>query len=399
VESFKSVCDHLKNNQPVNPVLCHRPHAAARSARWFLENFPGDVLYAVKANPARLILDTLYAAGIRHFDIASMAELELVRHYAGARLYCMNTVKHPEHIRRMYFDHGVRDFSLDCLDELQKILTVTQQASDLRLHVRITVDNDTSYLPLDRKFGAHPDEAEQLLLTARTAAKELGVCFHVGSQSMNPMAYASAINRANRLIKRTGVMLDSLDVGGGFPAAYPGLSPKPLAEYMQVINAAFNETLTGDKCRLKCEPGRALVAESASLMVNVTLRKGHWLYLNDGSYGSLFDAAHVDFPYPVRALRNGQWLNEDHDTEYRFYGPTCDSIDAISRPYLLPVSMSAGDYIEFGQHGAYGDAMRSNFNGFGERDEIIVTDEPMLSLFATAPPNAPKTATQILNRD
>ena len=399
MENFKSVCDHLKTYQPVNPVLCHRPHAAARSAHWFLENFPGDVLYAVKANPAPLILDTLYAAGIRHFDIASMAELELVRHYAGARLYCMNTVKHPEHIRRMYFDHGVRDFSLDCLDELEKILTATQQASNLRLHVRITVDNDTSYIPLDSKFGAHPDEVEQLLLTARTNAEELGVCFHVGSQSMNPMAYAGAINRANRLIRKTGVMLDSLDVGGGFPAAYPGLNPKPLAEYMQVINAAFNETLTGDNCRLKCEPGRALVAESASLLVNVTLRKGHWLHLNDGSYGSLFDAAHVDFPYPVRALRNGQWLNEDHDTEYRFYGPTCDSIDAIARPYHLPASMGTGDYIEFGQHGAYGDAMRSNFNGFGERDEIIVTDEPMLSLFTSAPPNAAAAAIQNSTRD
>ena len=143
MENFESVCDHLKASQPVNPVLCHRPHAAARSARWFLENFPGDVLYAVKANPAPLILDTLYNAGIRHFDIASVNELKLVHHYVGARLYCMNTVKHPEHIRQMYFDYGVRDFSLDCIKELDKILASTGQATDLRLHVRITVDNTT----------------------------------------------------------------------------------------------------------------------------------------------------------------------------------------------------------------------------------------------------------------
>lgn len=403
MENFESVCDHLRTTQPVNPVLCHRPHAAARSARWFLENFPGDVLYAVKANPAPLILDTLYSSGIRHFDIASLNELKLVHHYSGARLYCMNTVKHPEHIRQMYFDYGVRDFSLDCMDELDKILAATGQAADLRLHVRITVDNSTSFMPLDKKFGAHPDEVEHLLITARGVADELGVSFHVGSQAMNPMAFASAINRANRLVMHTGVMLDSLDVGGGFPAAYPGLEPTPLAAYMQIIEAAFSETLTGETCRLKCEPGRALVAESASVLVNVVLRKGGWLYLNDGAYGSLFDAAHVEFPYPVRVWRDGQLLRDDYDTEYRFYGPTCDSIDAIARPYMLPAAMRAGDYIEIGQLGAYGDTMRTNFNGFGDRDEIIVSEEPLLSLFADSlsdsQPNAAEAALPCSNRD
>ncbi len=380
MESFESVCDYLKASQPVNPVLCHRPRAAARSAKWFLENFPGDVLYAVKANPAPLILEELYRAGIRHFDIASLFELRLVHHFPGVRLYCMNTVKHPAHIRSMYFDYGVRDFSLDCQDELDKILAATGNASDLRLHVRITVDNSTSCLPLGRKFGALPEEAESLLVNARVVADQLGVCFHVGSQAMNPMAYASAISRANHLIKKTGVIIDSLDVGGGFPAAYPGLDPKPLAEYIQVINDAFYETLTSETCRLKCEPGRALVAESASMLLNVTLRKRDWLYLNDGAYGSLFDAAHVDFPFPVRAYREGRLLTAEYDTEFCFYGPTCDSIDAIDRPYALPADMRAGDYIEFGQLGAYGDTMRSNFNGFGQRDEIVLTDEPMLSL-------------------
>jgi len=399
MENFESVCDHLKTFQPVNPVLCHRPHAAARSTRWFLDSFPGDVLYAVKANPSSLILDTLYDEGIRHFDIASLTELELLHHYADARIYCMNTVKHPEHIRSMYFNYGVRDFAFDCMDELSKILLATNQADDLCLHVRITVDNSTSCLPLDKKFGTCPEEAGQLLLTARTHATELGVSFHVGSQAMNPMAYASAISRVNRLVKQTGVIIDSLDVGGGFPAAYPGLDPKPLAEYMQVIGAAFNETLTSETCRLKCEPGRALVAESASLLVNVTLRKGDWLYLNDGAYGSLFDAAHVDFPYPVRALRDGQLLAGDYDTEFCFYGPTCDSIDAITRPYLLPATIQTGDYIEIGQLGAYGDAMRTNFNGFGTRDEIVLSDEPMMSMYTASQPNFAEMALPFLQRD
>ncbi len=216
---------------------------------------------------------------------------------------------------------------------------------------------------------------------------------------MNPMAYASAINRANRLVKKTGVILDSLDVGGGFPAAYPGLDPKPLAEYMHVITSAFNETLTSDTCRLKCEPGRALVAEAASLLANVTLRKGNWLYLNDGAYGSLFDACHFDFPYPVRALRDGQLLTGNYDTEFCFYGPTCDSIDAITQAYLLPSTIQAGDYIEIGQLGAYGDAMRTNFNGFGARDEIILSDEPMLSLYTASTYSNSELTTPVQQRD
>lgn len=386
MENFESVCEYLKAAQPTNPVLCHRPHAAARNARWFLEHFPGDVLYAVKANPAPLILDALYAAGIRHFDIASLGELQLVQHYPNVHLYCMNTVKHPEHIRRMYFDFGVRDFSLDCQDELDKIMQATEHAYDLHLHVRITVDNSTSCMPLDKKFGADPDDAKSVLLNARGCAAKLGVCFHVGSQAMNPLAYASAISRANRLIKKAGVLLDSLDVGGGFPAAYPGLDPQPMIEYVHVISEAFYKSLTTETCRLKCEPGRALVADAASMLINITLRKGRWLYLNDGAYGSLFDAAHVNFPYPVRALRDGGLLKADCDTDFGLYGPTCDSIDAIVGPYPLPASIQAGDYIEFGQLGAYGDAMRTNFNGFGERDEIILTDEPMMSLLAPEQP-------------
>ena len=381
MESFESVCDYLKTSTPIYPVLCHRPHAAERSASWFLQNFPGDVLYAVKANASPLILKTLYDTGVRHFDIASLSELLLVRKFCDARFYCMNTVKHPAHIKKMYWDYGVRDFALDCLDELTKILNATENANDLRLHVRISVDNSASEMPLDKKFGAIEDEAVPLLIRARTVAEELGICFHVGSQAMDPNAYRDAIREADRLISSAGVILDSLDVGGGFPAAYPGLEPPPLIHYVEAIESAFSDSLTNQTCRLLCEPGRALVAEAASQLVNVTLRKGNWLHLDDGAYGSLYDAAHVDFPFPVRVLRNGRLLNGSREAEFRFYGPTCDSLDAITRPYKLPADVQAGDLLEFGQLGAYSDTLRTQFNGFGERMEIIVRDEPMLSLF------------------
>lgn len=381
MRSYESVCDYLDNAQPSDPVVCHRPFTAARAARWFLERFPGDVLYAVKANPSPLIIQALYDAGIRHFDVSSPAEVELVRSlFSDVRIYCMNPVKHPAHIEAMYFQHGVRDFALDTQLELDKIVTVTGGADDLNLHVRIAVDNSRSRLPLASKYGVPAAEAAGFLVAARLRAHRLGICFHVGSQAMQTAAYTRAIERANRLIRRSGVIIDSLDVGGGFPAAYPGLTPPPMADFVQEIGRAFEASLTGMNCSLLCEPGRALVAESSSLLVNVTLRKGSSLYINDGAYGALFDAAHINFPYPVRAIRDGQLHNSHNQLPFQFYGPTCDSIDFIPGPFVLPADMRAGDYLEIGQLGAYGDAMRTSFNGFGRRQEIVVRDEPMMSL-------------------
>lgn len=382
MKKFTSVCGYLKAAQPSDPVICHRPHAAVRSARWFLEQFPGEILYAVKANPSPLIIRALYAAGIRHFDVSSLAEITLFSGYSDVRIYCMNPVKHAEHIRSAYFDFGVRDFALDTMDELNKISAVTNNATDLSLHVRIAVDNSSALLPLDLKYGVHAAEAPALLMAARLRAHALGVCFHVGSQAMDPYSYAAGIKRANRVIQQSGVILDSLDVGGGFPAAYPGLEPAPLSDYMAIIDDAFNNSLTNETCTLLCEPGRALVAEAASVLVNVTLRKGDCLYLNDGAYGALFDAAHMKFPYPLRAVRNGEVLATGQSAAFRFFGPTCDSIDYMPGPFMLPADMQTGDYIEIGQLGAYGDVMRTNFNGFGKRHEIIVTDDPLMSLYA-----------------
>ena len=198
---------------------------------------------------------------------------------------------------------------------------------------------------------------------------------------MDPLSYATAIDYVNRMIKTTGIIFDSLDVGGGFPASYPGLAPAPMAAYMAVIDRSFKNSLTSETCSLLCEPGRALVAESASGLANVTLRKGDCLYLNDGAYGALFDAAQFNFPYPLRAIRNGELIANDQEAPFRFFGPTCDSIDYMPGPFMLPANIQAGDYIEIGQLGAYGDVMRTDFNGFRRRQEIIVADEPMLSLY------------------
>ena len=131
---------------------------------------------------------------------------------------------------------------------------------------------------------------------------------------------------------------------------------------------------------LWCEPGRALAAESGSLLTQVELVKPGAVYLNDGAYGALFDAAHENWRYPVRSLRDGEAL--DGPTKaMRVYGPTCDSADRLAKKVLLPAILEEGDFLEFGNLGAYGEAMATQFNGFGRYSAAIVEDSPFASLY------------------
>ena len=130
------------------------------------------------------------------------------------------------------------------------------------------------------------------------------------------------------------------------------------------------------------------MAESASLLTRVELRRGDALYLNDGAYGSLFDAAHARWPFPTKLVR------AEGDASailkpFRFFGPTCDSADHMPGPFWLPEDVREGDYIEIGMMGAYGVAMATRFNGFGEVETAAVDDAPMASLFGLAPRSIP----------
>ena len=242
------------------------------------------------------------------------------------------------------------------------------------------------------------DQAPALLMSARRATQDqMGVSFHVGSQCMRPTAYQAAMAQASRALVRAGVFADVVDVGGGFPSVYPGMIPPDLADYMSAIDRGFAEMMVRETTELWCEPGRALVAEASSLLVRVELRKGDALYLNDGSYGSLFDAAHVKWPFPVKAYRGeGESAGDLKGAlkPFRFYGPTCDSIDHMPGPFWLPDSVGEGDVIEIGMLGAYGVTMATRFNGFGETDSAFVQDAPMGSMFGLARRSIPAPKTE-----
>ncbi len=379
MEKLSSAAALIDTCRPERPVRGLRPHAAGRAARWFLDKFPGDVAYAYKANSSVFLIGALYGAGIRHFDVASLPEIEDAATIPDAHLHFMHPVKSRHAIRRAY-ELGVRSFALDGEDELDKILEATGNARDLLLWVRVAVPAINSRIPLERKFGLSGQKAAKLLVKARQAAAELGLTFHVGSQTTTPDAFVTALGEVHKLIVKAAVVIDRLDVGGGFPARYPDSEPAPLQSFMDTILAEVNELPVKENIRLMCEPGRALVAEAESLIVRVDARRGNNLYINDGGYGMLFDAAHLGFIFPARLV------SRDADpaealVPFELWGPTCDSIDYMKGPFLLPASVKEGDYLEIGNMGAYGRAIAGHFNGYGEYDEVILQDEPMLTMY------------------
>jgi ornithine decarboxylase len=379
MEKLSSASHLIDKCRPERPVRGLRPHAAGRAARWFLENFPGDVAYAYKANSSVFLIGALYGAGIRHFDVASLPEIEDAATIPDAHLHFMHPVKSRHAIRRAY-DLGVRSFALDGEDELDKIIEATGGARDLLLWVRVAVPAINSRIPLEHKFGIFGPKAAKLLVKTRQVAAELGITFHVGSQTTTPDAYVTALGEVHRIIVKSGVMIDRLDIGGGFPSRYPDSDPAPLQDFMNVIVAGIEDLPVKENIKLMCEPGRSLVAEAESLIVRVDARRGNNLYINDGSYGMLFDAAHLNFIFPARVI------SRDIDPKeplvpYELWGPTCDSIDRMKGPFLLPASIVEGDYIEIGNMGAYARAIAGRFNGYGEYDEVILLDKPMLTMY------------------
>jgi ornithine decarboxylase len=374
------VVDTVRAVQPDIPLLCLRPQSLRKAAADFLGAFRGDVLFAVKCNPNPEVLRELGAGGITHFDAASMAEIRQVRAlFPDASIHFMHPIKAPSAIRSAYFEHGVRDFVLDSFAELTKILAATGHAKDLVLVVRMATPKGQAIYDLSGKFGAQPTEAAELLVACRKVAAKVGLSFHVGSQCVDPAAYERALAMAGQVIEQSGVSLDVLDVGGGFPVAYADVQPPPLSAFMAAIERGVAALDLPASCRLWCEPGRALVAAGQSVVVQVQAKKGGALYINDGVYGTLSDAQKaVGLRFPVRAIAAKGQKRSNKLRAFEFFGPTCDSADRMPGPFLLPSDIQVGDWIEIGQVGAYGRVLSTGFNGFDEIMTAVVGDRALV---------------------
>eukprot|EP00903_Cladosiphon_okamuranus_P003248 g3246.t1 len=259
---FRSVAEAIDAYDGDDAIYVLYPQRIAAAAEQFLDAFPGKTLYAVKANPHPAVLKTLWASGVRAFDVASIREIDLVADACpDAEQYLMHPVKSRRTIRHAYAA-GIRHFAFDCAAELGKILVETNDAADLHLHLRLALPTGGSAsMPLDGKYGATYHDAVELLRAARPVAARLGVCFHVGSQCMDPADYISALSYVHGLLEAANVRIDSLDCGGGFPVAYPGLTPPPMQAYFDRIAKGLDIFGFSD-LEIIGEPGRALCGEA-----------------------------------------------------------------------------------------------------------------------------------------
>ena len=384
MEKFSNVNELVNTLKPVKPIYCIRPSAIKNAIKFFKEKFPGKILYAVKTNPNEYVLKNIINNGIERFDVASIDEVKIIKKLSQkSRLFFMHPIKSRDDISEAYFDYNVRDFSLDTKDELLKILESTNNAKDLNLFVRVAVSNEHAELDLSRKFGAISGEATGLVRLCKQHAKKLGISFHVGSQCMHKISFSKSLKEISNIIKKTKIIPDTINVGGGFPSIYPDLRPEPLENYINEIKLGLGHLKLEKLPEIICEPGRALVAESGSTIVKVNLRKKNKLYINDGTYGSLFDAGVPNFILPSKLITNRR-VQSKKITAFQFYGPTCDSLDFMKGPFLLPNNVKEGDYIELGQLGAYGLTFRTKFNGFYSNTIVELNDKPIMSLYDNA---------------
>ena len=381
MEKFKSVEELVNRLKPTEPVYCIRKNSIQLASKYFQRKFPGKILYAVKTNPHVLVLKSLISSGIENFDVASIKEIVTIKKLKpDAKCSYMHTVKSRESIKEAYFKYGVKSFSLDTKDELIKIIESTNNANDLELFVRVAVSNEHAEIDLSKKFGASTTEATGLLRLTKQYSKKIGLSFHVGSQCMHPISYTKGISEIGNIIKKTKIVPDVLNLGGGFPTIYPDLIPQSIDSYFNEIKKSLENLRLEKLPEIICEPGRALVAESGSTIVRVNLRKKQKLFINDGTYGTLFDGGTPNIVFPAKLITNGRLVSKKL-TSFDFYGPTCDSMDYMKGPFILPNNIKENDYIELGQLGAYGLTFRTQFNGYYSDKIYEVEDEPIMTMY------------------
>ena len=374
-DEFADVGQLLVAEKPTDPVYCIYPHVYTAAATEFLREFPGRVLYAVKANPDPTVLGLIIDAGVRHFDCASLAEVELVDEFVpDAKKYFMTPVRVRGAAALAYEKHGVRHFLVDHLNGLTQLLQEIEPSRSV-IFARMAVHHESAAEDLSVRFGAPPEEVPELLLAIRDTGAEPALAFNVGSSVTDPEAYRYATSVAKSVLDQLPFQIRLIDVGGGYPKSYPDFIVPPLDEYFRAVRESVATLPLAENSEVLGEPGRALAAPGLSAVVEVLLRKENRLYLNDGMFG-IFWLLRIDGPdgFPVRVFRDGH-LHEGKLTKFQVHGPTCDSTDTLPGLVPLPVDIRAGDYLEFGNIGAYSLGGRTDYNGFYS-DRIVNITSP-----------------------
>ncbi len=380
-EAYRDISTFVSTVSHERPVHILYPEVLAETAENAISVFPGDVLYAVKCNDHPMVLQALYDGGVRHFDTASIAEIEMINGlFSDAECHFMHPVKPDFAIERAYHEFGVKAYSLDHIDELDKIDTAIAGGDHgaVMLAVRVEMPRGQAAMDLSGKFGAPLDEAAQLLAEIHHRGYRTGLTFHVGSYCTDPGAFQRALEICRRVQAMAGVPLDVLDVGGGFPATYTG-NEGEFTAYAEAIATSVEELGFIGPCHLRCEPGRGLVGVGQSMLVRVDLRRREDLFLNDGVFGGLSELKYLGPYFPMQVLRQGEGaarVIEGETNGFQLFGPTCDSVDSCPGPFTITDNVKTGDWIEIGKMGAYSNAYRTRFNGFYTDHYVCMAGRP-----------------------
>jgi ornithine decarboxylase len=366
-----------KQLAPEEAVFLFSASELTSRAHQFRDNFPGRVTYAVKCNPSSEVIATLAAAGINAWDVASTHEMAFVSAAApNPHFHYHNPVKSRREIEDAYKIYNCKRFAVDCREEVQKIIDVIGADPDVELAVRLVLPRErgSSAHDFSTKFGAPEHICVELLKQVTAAGYQAVLTFHPGSQSKEPRVYVRHIEAAARIAKTAGVIVKTLNVGGGFPANYEfSTAPEPEV-FFRAIDQAVTRSFGSDHPQLECEPGRGLVATCMSLLTQVKLvcTDGDDIFINDGVYGGLMEYMQMpDLKPPFRLIRDGKEI-EGVAKSFKVFGPTCDPTDVLPHNLDLFQGIKEGDFVEFGTLGAYGLATSTRFNGYGNHKVIAV---------------------------
>lgn len=360
---------------PARPMHLLRPKMIYSRSSVFLEHFPGLTAYAVRANPDPKVLGEVFAAGIDWYACDTIEEVEAVsRLLPDARIVFTHPIKPEEAIEQAYKRHRVRTFVIDHPDELRKI-RAHAGSNDATLLVRVLVPQG-GLQGEGYRYGCDIEKAAWLANEVVEAGFKLGLHFNIGSQVLNPVLFDEAFLVLREVMYRARFMLDMVSIGGGFPAIYEGLWPKPQTDYFNVVKRGIARLHLPRTCRVICTPGRALVADSVAVLARIEQRRGQMLYINDGVMGSL---SNITLPWcqpPVRLVRTGKGKPRNKFEKYLFSGPSCYANDTMPGPFYLPEDARPGDYVEIGQQGAYAGAIHSAFHSLAWPEMVTVGDDP-----------------------
>lgn len=363
---WQNPAEIIRETKPENPVMVFAPTVLQDTVKRFMKGFPGLVTYAVKSNPDEAVVENLFAAGIKGFDVASPAEIELIGRLApGAARHYHNPVRARAEISAAV-DAGIKAWSVDSASELEKLIEMVP-AEECEISPRFKLPVTGAIYDFGSKFGATPELAADLLKRVAEAGFIPSLTFHPGTQCTDPGAWEQYVRTARDICDMAGVQARRLNVGGGFPShRVYGVEPD-LESIFDLIGATATEVFGDDAPQLVCEPGRGLCADAFSLITRVkAVRDGQAVFLNDGVYGGLAELPVVGNLDRVDVYSPDGKKREGEESGRVIFGPTCDSVDRLPGELLMAADVQEGDYIVFNGAGAYSVVTNTRFNGFGD---------------------------------